>query len=76
MSLDIAQSNIDNLTLGVVPVFEVAGQVEWDGPPPHNDRLKEAAINLRFQYIGKLAADADSQRCAVSRYEPLIISRR
>jgi hypothetical protein len=57
LSFDIVQSNIDNLTLDVVPEFEVAGQVEWYGPPPPSDQLKDAAINLRFQYIAKVASD-------------------
>jgi hypothetical protein len=57
ISLDIAQSNIDNLTLDVIPEFEVAGQVEWDGTPPPSDQLKEAVITVQYQYQGKVEAD-------------------
>ncbi len=60
ISLDVGQSNIDNLTLDVVPEFEVVGQVEWDGAPPPSDRLKTAAIIVQYQYQqyeGTVAAD-------------------
>jgi protocatechuate 3,4-dioxygenase beta subunit len=57
LSVDVAQSNIDNLTVEVVPEFELAGQVMWDGTPPPADRLKEAQITIQWQYMGKIAAD-------------------
>jgi hypothetical protein len=43
--------------LDVIPDFEVAGQVEWDGIPPPAGQVKDAGINLAWRASGKIAAD-------------------
>jgi hypothetical protein len=55
--IDLAQADVDNLTLDVIPAFEVAGQVEWDGTPPPADQRKDTWIHLAWQAHGPIAPD-------------------
>ncbi|HUB77389.1 MAG TPA: carboxypeptidase-like regulatory domain-containing protein [Bryobacteraceae bacterium] len=44
--VDVADSNVDNLTLALIPEFEIAGQIEWDGTPPSAESLRAPAVRI------------------------------
>jgi protocatechuate 3,4-dioxygenase beta subunit len=44
LTIDVADANIDGLTLDAIPEFELAGQVEWDGTPPASRQLEGATL--------------------------------
>ncbi len=67
VEIEIAGANIDNLELELVPEFELAGKIQWEGTPPAADQLGNAYLHIwregqRIPYgqesaQGKIAAD-------------------
>jgi len=52
-SVDVADSNVENLTLALIPEFEIAGQIEWDGTPPPAEGLRAAAVRIAAPSLGE-----------------------
>jgi len=46
LDIEVADTNIDNLELTLVPQFDLAGDVEWDGTPVPADQIHNAKLRL------------------------------
>jgi hypothetical protein len=46
VDVELADSNVDNIALKLIPEFDIGGQIQWDGQPPHTDQLQNAAVRL------------------------------
>jgi len=58
VDVELADSNVDNIALGLIPEFDIGGQIQWDGQPPHAGQLQNGGLRLSETPLkGKITSD-------------------